>query len=1077
MSVVEVSRDFGGRLLTLQTGKLAKQADASVVVRYGDTVVLVAVVAAKKLKEGQDFFPLTVDFQEKYYSAGKIPGGFFKREAKPSDKATLSARMIDRPMRPLFPEDYMCETNVTVTVLSFDGVNDADIAATIGASAATHISDIPWAGPVAACRVGLINDQMTVNPSPADLENSNMELLVAGVPTGVIMVEGSAKEVSEKVMNDALVFAHDSMKPVFEMIEELREKTGSKKKRDYDKPLRDDAFKADIKKVVWSSFDKAFAVKEKLARYQALAELKDTVKAKFGIAEPKTKAEVAKNGLITVYYEELKATYARELTLNKKHRIDGRKYSDIRNITCETGFLPRVHGSGLFTRGETQVLAAVTLGTSDDEQRIDSISGNYQKTFLLHYNFPPFSVGEARPLRPPGRREIGHGFLAERALTYVLPPNETFPYTIRLVSEVLESNGSSSMATVCSGSMALMDAGVPITKPVAGVAMGLIKEGEKFAVLSDILGDEDHLGDMDFKVCGTAEGITAFQMDLKIGGVSREIMEQALEQAREGRIHILGEMAKTISTHKAEFSPYAPRIFTIKVKPDKVREVIGSGGKVIRSIIERTGVKIDIEDDGSINIASSDNEAAQRAIEIINGIVEEPEIGRIYEGRVSRIAEFGAFIEIIPGTDGLCHISELAPYRVRRVEDILKEGDVLRVKCLDVDSQGKIRLSRKALLNADGEPIEAEGSDAKGGKTESSEGETKPEVEAKAAGEETAPAEAQPAVEGQPEARVAAPDEDRFNRADRPARPTPSDDRPDRSFGRPSEGGDRDRGPDRSDRPERPSMDRDRGDRDRGPSRDDRPPRSGGGDRGGRSFGDRDRGPDRGPRTGGGDRGGFDRGGRGGGGGDRGPRGGSDRGGYDRGGRSAGGGDRDRGPDRGPAPDRGGDRGPSRGGFDRDRGPSMGGDRDRGPSRDDRGPRGDDRGNRAGGGEDRGNRRDEPVRTGGYDRGPRGGGSDRGGYDRGGRSGGGGGDRGGRGGQGGGSRFGSGGGRSSGGGDRDRGPRGGGDRGNAPDRNEQERLDRFQRQEADRHGRPERDETRERGDYAMRYLPDDDDGF
>ena len=991
MSVVEVSTDLGGRTLTLQTGKLAKQADASVLVRYGDTMVLVAVVAAKTLKEGQDFFPLTVDFQEKYYSAGKIPGGFFKREAKPSDKATLSARLIDRPCRPLFPEDFMCETNVTVTVLSYDSVNDADIAASIGASAALHISDIPWSGPVATCRVGLINDELVINPPPADLEQSSIELLVSGVRTGVVMVEGSAKEVSEKQMMDALDFAHAKMKAVFDLIDELREKTGNATKREYDKPLRDDDLKKDIKKYCAGPFEKAFSVREKLARYEALSELKKTVSEKFGKTEPKTKEEAARNGLVKNYFEELKGTFARELTLSTKKRIDGRNYSDIRDITCEVGLLPRVHGSGLFTRGETQVLAAITLGTSDDEQKIDSISGNYQKTFMLHYNFPPFSVGEARPLRPPGRREIGHGFLAERALSYVIPPREQFPYTIRLVSEVLESNGSSSMATVCSGSMAMMDAGIPIPKPVAGVAMGLIKEDKRFAVLSDILGDEDHLGDMDFKVCGTADGVTAFQMDLKIGGVSREIMEQALEQAREGRLHILGKMNETISQAKAEFSPYAPRIFTIKVKPEKVREVIGSGGKVIRSIIERTGVKIDIEDDGSINIASSDNEAAQRAIEIINQIVEEPEIGRVYEGRVSRIAEFGAFIEIIPGTDGLCHISELAHYRVRRVEDILKEGDVLRVKCLDVDSQGKIRLSRKALLNQDGDPLEASGSDGDGKTAESTEGSpTDSPTEAK-----DSSSEGESSTEGRPEAEASA----RPDRADRPDRPSP------------------DRGPDRG-APER-SFDR---------------PDRGGGDRGG----DRDRGP-----RGGGGGGGFDR--------DRGPRGGGDRDRGGRGGGGSGGGrsfsDRDRGP-RGGGGGGGGDRGPRGGGFDRDRGPR---------SPEDRGNQRDDHGNRS---DDRGNRRDEPRAR--FD-------SDRGG-DR---------DRAPR------ARF-----DQDRGGDRDRGPRGGGGGSSSggtgggpsgPPRErsdqERERFDRFKRQEADRHGRSDRDEPRERGDYAMRYLPDDDDGF
>ncbi|MBI1859914.1 MAG: polyribonucleotide nucleotidyltransferase [Deltaproteobacteria bacterium] len=706
MSVVEVSTNYGGRTLTLQTGKLAKQTDASVLARYGDTMVLVTVVSSKKLAT-QDFFPLTVDYQEKYYAAGRIPGGFFKREAKPSDKATLSARIIDRPIRPLFPEDYMFETNVVATVLSTDGVNEPDLVASIAASAALHISDIPWNGPVACGRVGCINGDLVMNFAPADAETTTLDLLVSSVRTGVVMVEGSAKEVSEKLLNDAIYYAHEQMQAILDLQDELKSKVG-RTKREYEKPKRDETLKKQMHKDLWPDFGKAFAVREKLARYQALDDVHKKADKKFKVAEAKTEEDTTRNKLVGIYYEELKATYARELTINSKARIDGRAYDVIRPITCETGLLPRVHGSGLFTRGETQVLAAVTLGTADDEQRIDSISGQYQKTFMLHYNFPPFSVGEARPLRGPGRREIGHGFLAERALSFVMPSKEIFPYTIRLVSEVLESNGSSSMATVCSGSMALMDAGVPIPKPVAGVAMGLIKEGEKIAILSDILGDEDHLGDMDFKVCGTNDGVTAFQMDLKIGGVSRMIMEQALEQAKAGRLHILGEMNRSIDKPRESVSLYAPRIHTIKIKPEKVREVIGSGGKVIRGIIEQTGVKIDIEDDGSIHIASVDEVSAAKAIDIIKKIVEEAEPGRIYEGPVTRIADFGAFIEIIPGTEGLCHISELDLHRVRRVEDVVKIGEIVRVKCLEVEPSGKMRLSRKALLN---QPRENEADD------------------------------------------------------------------------------------------------------------------------------------------------------------------------------------------------------------------------------------------------------------------------------------------------------------------------------------------------------------------------------
>ncbi|MBI4404294.1 MAG: polyribonucleotide nucleotidyltransferase [Deltaproteobacteria bacterium] len=697
MSVVEVSCDYGGRLLTLQTGKLAKQADCSVLGRYGDTVVLVTVVSSKKLAV-QDFFPLTVDFQEKYYSAGRVPGGFFKREARPSDRATLSARLIDRPIRPLFPEDYMYETQVVATVLSDDGVNQPEIVASIAASAALHASDIPWNGPIACCRVGLVNGEMVLNIPPADQEGSQLSLLVSGGREGVVMVEGSARELSEKQMTDAIFFAHEKMQSILDLQEQLKQQVGEKPKRSYEKPVRDEALKTQLKTFLYPLFEKAFAIREKLSRYEALGKTKKDAESKFAVAEPKTTEDETKNKLVGLYFDELKAAYARETTLNTEKRIDGRRYDEIRPISCEVGLLPRAHGSGLFTRGETQVLSVATLGTSDDEQTIDAITGTYQKTFMLHYNFPPFSVGEAKPLRGPGRREIGHGFLAERALSFAMPPKETFPYTVRLVSEVLESNGSSSMGTVCSGALALMDAGVPIVKPVGGVAMGLIKEESRVAVLSDILGDEDHLGDMDFKVCGTTEGITAFQMDLKIGSINREIFERALEQAKAGRLHILSEMRKTLEAPRENFSPYAPRIQTIKVKPDKVREVIGSGGKVIRGIIEQTGVKIDIEDDGSVHIASADEASIKKAIDIINRIVEEPEVGRIYEGKVTRIAEFGAFVEIIPGTEGLCHISELEHYRVRRVEDVLKEGEMVKVKCLDVDPQGKIRLSRRVLL-------------------------------------------------------------------------------------------------------------------------------------------------------------------------------------------------------------------------------------------------------------------------------------------------------------------------------------------------------------------------------------------
>lgn len=970
MSVVEVSRDYGGRLLTLQTGKLAKQADAAVLATYGETMVLVTVVSAKKLGATQDFFPLTVDYQEKYYAAGRIPGGFFKREAKPSDKATLSARLIDRPLRPLFPEDYFFETTVTAIVLSVDGENDPDFVASIAASAAVHLSDIPFNGPVSSCRVGCVDGQFVLNFKPEAQEKSTIDLLVSAVPTGVVMVEGSSKEVSEKQMVDALDFAMHEMKPIFEMQDELKAKVG-KTKRDYEKPLRDEKLKADMRKFSWPHFEKAFAIREKLARYTALDAVHSALSEKFSVESPESDEEVAKDKLVDTYYDELKASYAREHTVNTKTRIDGRPFNEIRTITCEAGILPRVHGSGLFTRGETQVLSTVTLGTADDEQTIDSISGQYEKAFLLHYNFPPFSVGESRSSRPPGRREIGHGFLAERALQYIIPDREKFPYTVRIVSEVLESNGSSSMATVCSGSLALMDAGVPVPKPVAGVAMGLIKEGDKIAVLSDILGDEDHLGDMDFKVCGTQEGVTAFQMDLKIGGVSRDIMEKALEQAKEARLHILGKMNELLASPRSNLAKYAPRIFTIKVRPEKVREVIGSGGKVIRGIIDRTGVKIDIEDDGTINIASADEESAQKAIEIINGIVEEAEPGRIYEGKVTRIADFGAFVEIIPGTDGLCHISELDTKRVNRVEDIVRVGDMMRVKCLEVDPSGKIRLSRRALLTEEGDRPDRRGG-SRGGETaampqaaaptEDMQDEAEFEgtsTEAEEGGQELMETLPQLSTGFAPQPDFSSHEDNVGNRAD--------------AGGRSEYRGDRSRNSRPGPREDRPR----RGGYDRGGDRGGRGPRSHTSGRGEGGGGYDRGGNDRGGSGGGYDRGGnYDRGGSGGGGGgyDRG--GNYDRGGGDRGGRGSrgghGGGDRG---GRGARFDRGGGGGGG-GGYDRGGrgGGGHGGGGGGGQGGGGRGPRSDRGG---GGGYDRGGDRDrferaeprgyqEPRNTGGY---------------------------------------------------------------------------------------------------------------
>ncbi len=695
MGKVELSTQFGDRLITLESGKLAKQADGAVLARCGDTIVLATVVAGKELIVGQDFFPLTVDFQEKFYAAGRIPGGFLKRESKPQDLAILAARLIDRPLRPLFPDDFLNETVITVTVLSHDGENDPQLLGIIASSSALLISDIPFNGPVGACRIGYHNGKFVANFN-SELQ-TNMDILVAAVRDGVIMVEGSAKEVSEELMIDALDFAYTTIQPVLDLQDELCRMIG-KPKRSYTTLQEDESLKENVKQSVLAEFPKIYSLVDKKERYNALENLTKQCIEKYGIKEPLTETEINKNLVIKKYFSFFQSNYLRQQILNTKKRIDGRGYEEIRPISTEVSVLPRTHGSALFTRGETQVLSTVTLGTKEDEQKIDSILGSYQKTFFLHYNFPPFSVGEAKPTKAPGRREIGHGTLAERALSYVIPSREEFPYTIRLVAEVLESNGSSSMATVCSGSMALMDAGVPLKKPVAGVAIGLIKENESVAILTDIIGDEDHLGDMDFKVCGTFDGITAFQMDLKIGGINREIMQKALQQAKEGRLFILDKMSATISQKRESLSSYAPRIFTLKVKPEKIREIIGSGGKVIRGILEETGVKIDIDDDGTVNIASNDENSANKAIDLINKIVEEPEKGKIYEGKVVRIADFGAFVEIMPGVDGLLHISELDHRHVRRVEDVVHVGDSIRVKCIDIDSEGKIRLSRKVLL-------------------------------------------------------------------------------------------------------------------------------------------------------------------------------------------------------------------------------------------------------------------------------------------------------------------------------------------------------------------------------------------
>jgi len=693
-----VSTEVGGTKITIETGRLAKQADASALVTAGDNIVLVTVVSSKEESKA-DFFPLTVEYAEKFYATGRIPGGYFKREGRPTNLATLTARLIDRPIRPCFPEGYRQETQIVAMVLSYDGQYPIDTLASLGASAALHISDIPFAnGPTAAVQVARIDGKLVANPNMADLEKSDLDIVVAGTRNGLLMVEGESKFVSEKDVLAALKFGHDSIKPLLDAQDELRKLTGSTPKRAFNPPAEPDAFGKKAREFLSPKIEAALKVREKLKRYEAFdtakADAQNTLLA--GLDESETDKRKGELGAIV---EDLKYKISRELVLATKTRIDGRGTTDIRNIACEVGLLPRAHGSGLFTRGETQVLGAVTLGTGDDEQMIDALHGTEKKRFMLHYNFPPFSVGETGRMGGQSRREIGHGFLAERALKAVVPDFEKFPYTLRVVSEVLESNGSSSMGTVCSGTLAMLDAGIPIKGNVAGIAMGLIKEGDRYAVLSDILGDEDHLGDMDFKVAGTRDGITSLQMDIKIDSISFAIMEQALTQAHQGRLHILGEMEKVMKAPRGQISEYAPRIETIKIKPEKVREVIGAGGKVIKGIIEETGVKIDIEDDGRIHIASTDPKAAKRAIEIINGICAEAEVGKVYSGKVVKITDFGAFVEILPNNSGLLHISEISHDRIRNVTDVLSEGDVIDVKVLDIDRAGRIKLSRKVLLD------------------------------------------------------------------------------------------------------------------------------------------------------------------------------------------------------------------------------------------------------------------------------------------------------------------------------------------------------------------------------------------
>jgi len=702
--IKKVELDFHGRPLSIEIGRVAKQADGAALVRYGETVVLVTAVAAKELKLDTDFFPLTVDYQEKTFAAGKIPGGFFKREGRPSEKEILTCRLVDRAIRPLFSEGLRCETQVIATVLSADRENDPDVVAMLGTSIALHVSDIPFNGPLADVRIGRIDGQWVINPTQSQLRDSDTDIFLSGSRDAIVMVEGGARMVPEDEILEALFTGHEAIQPLLQIQEEIRREIGKPKRHVPLAELNSGVVKR-VEELALAKLKQAIEIPEKLERYKRIGEVKGEVVGQ-ALEELPDKEKDIKGA-----FDELKRKTFRDLVIQQERRIDGRGLKDIRPITCEVEVLPRTHGSALFTRGETQALVVTTLGTASDEQKIDALIGEHYKKFMLHYNFPPFSVGEVKFLRGPSRREIGHGNLAERALLPVLPPEESFPYTVRIVSEILESNGSTSMATVCGGSLSMMDAGVPVAAPVAGIAMGLIKEGEHVRVLSDILGDEDHLGDMDFKVAGTPEGITSLQMDIKISGVNREIMRQALHQAKEGRLHILGIMGATMASHRANVSGHAPRIITLKVKPDKIREIIGPGGKVIRGIIEATGVKMDVEDDGTVMIASSDEAASRKAIEMVQRIAAEAEIGKIYKGTVRKIVDFGAFVEILPGTDGLVHISQLAPERVRRVSDVLKEGDEVMVKVLEIDRQGKIRLSRKEALQETGNGPSGTGSD------------------------------------------------------------------------------------------------------------------------------------------------------------------------------------------------------------------------------------------------------------------------------------------------------------------------------------------------------------------------------
>ncbi len=693
MKTVEI--ELNGYKIEMETGKLAKQAHGSIVMKVGETMVMATAVAEDKEREGRDFLPLTCDYQEKTWAAGRFPGGFFKREGRLTEAETLVSRMIDRPLRPKFPKGWLRETQIIASVISKDEIHPSDVMAITASSAALHISKIPFAGPLAGVRVGRVDGKLICNPTHPEIEESDIDIIVAGTKDAIVMVEGGAKFVSEKDMVEAIMFGHKSMQPLIEMQEELRKAVGVEK-IDFEVVQPDPKIFDLVSGACLEELNKSLAIKEKISRYETLSKLKKETVAK--INADRSEDEQIDAGAISTAYGNLKSHQMRKMILEDKVRIDGRRFNEIRPIACEVGYLPRTHGSAIFTRGETQSMVVITLGTRSDEQKIEGLNVDEWRKFLLHYNFPPFCVGEAKFLRGPGRREIGHGALARRGVTPIMPDWDDFPYTIRVVSDILESNGSSSMATVCGASLALMDAGVPTMDSVAGIAMGLVMEGDNYAVLSDILGDEDHMGDMDFKVIGTQKGVTAIQMDIKIGGINEEILTEALDQAKEGRLHILSKMVEEITEPRAELSKYAPRIITINIPVDKIRDVIGPGGKTIRSIVEQTGAKIDVDDEGRINVASPDQKAADAAIKMIRSFTAELEVGKFYMGRVVKIMDFGAFVEVLPGQDGLVHISQIANERIDAVRDVLSEGDEFLVEVLEIDRTGRVRLSRKTAL-------------------------------------------------------------------------------------------------------------------------------------------------------------------------------------------------------------------------------------------------------------------------------------------------------------------------------------------------------------------------------------------